>query len=471
MELGQRVLFVGAKGKTGQAFSRLLLSLGYEVLAYDQNERAPYPPDLLQNNSFFVVLEEQLNLAKLSPDWLTLSPGVPLSLPIFREAQEKKIPVVSELEFTAPTVQQRFSLIGITGTDGKSTTTALLAHLLNFFSVKSLACANFGLPFSAILNEIEKYEEVRYLVAELSSFMLEKCQGLSLKQALYLNISPNHLDRYASMADYCLAKWNIYHALEEKGIFIVNQNLMPERESYLKERHPLLHPQGDKKIIEIDPDHLESRNFSWLEAWLYSKTSHSPICHESELRLRGRHNKLNILFALEALHNVLGPIGSEKLRQALKEFIPLAHRFEILPSRSGNIYINDSKATTTQATLNALANVSDPVFLFLGGRSKGENYQVLADYLLHRDIICFLYGEEKNNLAKIFQERGISFYLAPDLSNAFWLATACQKEKQQEKITYLLSPAMASWDQFANYEERGNLFKQLVAEYESSYRT
>ncbi len=458
------VLLVGVGGKTGHWYARLLLKHGHRVIGYDKNPNATIPKDILGHPHFTLAscAEDEL-LERHRPAAVTLSPGVPLSRPIFSEAERQGILVFSEVEFTAPWLAQKYRSIGITGTDGKSTTTALIAHILSSMGIAALACGNYGIPFSQLLLESEKFKDIRVLAAELSSYQLERCRGLTLDVAVYLNLAPDHLDRYASMADYCLAKWNIYHALRPNGTLVINRRLLPEEDTILGNRHPLITNRRDNiQIIPINTGTIESVNYTFHDKKLYARDSKMPLTLADEFALQGRHNLGNILFAMEAVKALLPTSDLLQLVAAAKSFGGLPHRYEVLPSPDGNIYINDSKATTTQAALTALSCSPAPIFMFLGGRGKGESYAELASETAKKRVICFVYGEEKENFAAALQLSGTEYFVFDDLRSAFHAARSLQQKKKIPRVTYLLAPAVTSWDQFGSFEERGDFFRSLV---------
>lgn len=464
----ERVLLIGAAGKTGTAYARLLQAHGKHVLWYDKNPQAQ--PENLDRALLTHVPHDGLFFEKLRNrfDTLTLTPGVPLKHPFIVEARAAKVPVISEVAYCAPYLRGH-SIIGITGTDGKSTTTTIIAQILRALGKKAQECGNFGIPLSEIVLNKEQYANV-ILSCELSSYQLEEPGNLALDAALFLNLAPDHLDRYANIEEYGLAKWNIARLLKPEKPLIVAQSLLPQETPYWKNNHPLSKTQIP--LISVDTAALRSKNFRIENDTLFcEKNSHSYSL--KQCALLGAHNLANLLFALEAVNAVWPDFVSYDTAAALGAIKPLPHRFERIdqPALPHISFINDSKATTTQAALTALKNAKDPVFMFLGGRAKGERYHALGQALKERKSRALIYGECREDMAHDF--RAVEFHdftLHENLFKAFHAAKRMVAQQQLSSATLLLSPAVTSWDQFKSFEERGEYFRQLVASLQNSER-
>lgn len=466
--MAERILLIGAAGKTGTAYAKLLQTHGKHVLWYDKNPAAH--PAGLDDRLLTHIPHDGLIMQRLrdSFDRLTLTPGVPLQHPFIVEARSIGIPVITETAYCAPYLEH-YSTIGITGTDGKSTTTTLIAQILRALGKKAQECGNFGIPLSEIVLNSDKYRDT-ILSCELSSYQLEEPGKLQLDAALFLNLAPDHLDRYGSIEEYGLAKWNIAYLLRPGAPLIVAQNLLPGNTPYWQGRHPLT--QLQLPLTSVDTDRLCAKNFR-IEQNLLLHQSNSFQYDLRECALTGEHNFTNLLFALEAINTVLPNFLSGNIAVALSAIKPLPHRFEkiVQPALPHITFINDSKATTTQAALTALKNAQDPVFMFLGGRGKGERYLALADALKKRKAHALVYGECREDMARDFRAVDFAdFTLHEDLFKAFHAAKRMVVQKHLPSATLLLSPAVASWDQFKSFEERGEYFRQLVASLKNSER-
>lgn len=444
----KNILLVGAGGNTGKWYLNLMISKGHYVFAYDSNPRYQVSSSLKGKGE--IVSQSDFESAEIlnKTDGITLSPGVPLKQSIFAEAAKKNIPVFSEAEYCMPYLENK-KMICVTGTDGKSTVTALVTHLLS--EKESVSCGNFGVPFSEVVLEEEKYANIKTLTAELSSYQLELFRNIRCDCAIFLNIADDHLNRYKNKEEYEQAKWNIIRNASENDLLIVNKNLLENKEKKIM-----------ADIIAVDCENIKSKNFYWKDEYLLN-SNNQKLLQKNDLHIQGRHNLSNILFSLEAVKKINTGLKLETIVSRLKNFQGLKHRFEIIKSNDENIYINDSKATTGQAVMKALENVSSHIFLFMGGQSKHENYENLGQKIKEKNAAVFLFGKDKNELKESFQKKDI--FIAgsfESLDDAFYAAKKYQKKENIKSAVYLLSPAMTSWDSYKNFEERGEHFRRLV---------
>lgn len=473
IEAPKNILLVGAGGKTGLWYCRLLLQDGHHVFAYDQNDKVTYPEDIINHPRFIRVVDlswDQFGILK-KIDALTLSPGVPLSQEIFKEAEKKGINIFSELEYCFDRLSNKV-WICVTGTDGKSTTVAMIRHALKELGQEAESCGNYGLPFSQILFESEKFTKTRYLVAELSSYQLELSRNLRPDVSLYLNLAPDHLNRYDGMEHYGLVKWNIALNIKPKGLLLVAKNLMPGQSQWWQVSHPISVVKNKIRIIPVDIENLCSLHYQATETGLLDLAGKSQVLSFNELLFAGEHNYINLIFCLETMKFL--KYEQDEVLEAMKSFRGLAHRFEkiqVEPKKAGkdielfkeNVYINDSKATTTQAVETAVKNVKAPFYLFMGGRSKGESYLEIMKKVIHKGATLFLFGENRSELEKAVKDnKGKVCAIGPTLKEVFLKALEHQKNEQEKKVTYLLSPASTSWDQYSSFEERGEDFRKMV---------
>ena len=451
------VLLVGAAGKTGLWYIQLLLQQGKLVFAYDkkyngENSNTLYSLELLNNSNLFLVNEEAYNDFSIlnKVDAVTFSPGVSLQLDIFKKAIEQKKNVFSELEFCLPFLTQ-YTLIGVTGTDGKSTTVSLIEHLLNDFQNNTLACGNLGIPLSEV---ILKYNQsnIHTLVIELSSYQLELSRNLKLQTAIFLNIAPDHLDRYKTLQDYENSKWHIINNMTLKNYLIAETNLANKKDSNVIQ------------IISVNIDLLESKNFSWKEMnnifTLFFKDM--PLLSSSELLVAGKHNLSNILFALESCFSIISIPELNIIKKSLMSFKPLRHRFELVYKNDKVTFINDSKATTTQAVNKALENVPIHSYLFLGGKGKGEDYSTLKPLIIQKSIKLVFFGEERQRLYDTLHKSSDVVGVYDTIDQALTSAWKHYNQYITTEVTFLFAPGCTSWDQYNNFEERGDHFKSLV---------
>jgi len=462
----KKVLLVGAGGKTGEWYARLLLSDGFEVYLFDSKGDSVLKEDIKNNKASFIVSAFDYENGKIIDivDCVTLSPGVSLKQPIFQEAARKNKFIFSELEYCFEKLNW-LRWIAVTGTDGKSTTTAMIDHLLNQNGAGSIAAGNYGLPFSRILFEKENYQKYNYIVAELSSYQLELSRNFSPEIGIYLNLAPDHLDRYKSVEEYGLVKWNIMQKMHKGSVMIINTRLLPDQSPYWKKDHPLISLNSHIDIVPIDCKNLSSEGFYWNSEGLLSRKTEQTLLKKKDLLVAGNHNYCNALFAIEAVTHALADISEDVLVRAVQTFKSLGHRFETVASHQNITYINDSKATTIQAALTAIQNVGDPFYLFMGGRSKGEDYGELSGLLSGRDVHLFLYGENRNEISEKLSKELNNINVNESLSEAVSQAFILQESGKKKPLFWLLAPASTSWDQFSSFEERGEHFKKLILDH------
>jgi UDP-N-acetylmuramoylalanine--D-glutamate ligase len=338
---------------------------------------------------------------------LVKNPGVPGERPIVVEARRRGIPVWSEVELGYRLLRPR-PFLGVTGTKGKTTTSELLGEMFRAAAREVVVAGNVGRPLSAV----EASEEA-WIVCELSSFQLEDVDELSLDVAVLLNLEPDHLDRHGTFERYREAKLRIFERARLKVV-----------------------PRG-----------------LGLDGIAFSAEDALP----AEPRLPGRHNRANAAAAAAAARAV--GIGDVAIARALREFRGVPHRLELVRERNGVRWINDSIATNTLAARAGLEAFDAPVRLILGGRAKGEDYGAFARRLPRRVAAIYLVGEAADELADALDAAGRRYERAGTIDRAVELAAA----EAEAGDVVLLSPACASYDQYANFEERGEEFRRLAA--------
>jgi UDP-N-acetylmuramoylalanine--D-glutamate ligase len=335
------------------------------------------------------------------------NPGVPGERPLVVEARRRGIPVWSEVELGWRLLAPR-PFIGVTGTKGKTTTSELLGEIFRAAGREVVVAGNVGRP----LSEVEASEDA-WIVAELSSFQLEDVHELALEVAVLLNLAPDHLDRHGTFERYRAAKLRIFERASHKVV-----------------------PRG-----------------MGLEGIEFSADDALPAAPQ----LPGRHNRANAAAATAAARAV--GIPDDAIAEALREFRGVPHRLELVREREGVRWVNDSIATNTLAARAGVEAFDAPVRLILGGRAKGEDYNAFARMLAGRVAAVYLVGEASDELAEALDGAGRSFERAGTIERAVDLAAGAASPGD----VVLLSPACASYDQFANFERRGEEFRRLVS--------
>lgn len=435
----RKVLLAGAGGITGVAYRRLLQAHDISVIALDKKELVF---DNSEKNIQYLSWEPDLTWADLPGDLdaITLTPGVPLSNKLFADAKEHGVPIFTELEYGYNYLADE-KLLLVTGTDGKSTTSSLLHSLLP----GSWLGGNFGTPLSQYILDKNHHD---IMILELSSYQLERLRNMRSHCSLLLNIAPDHLDRYSDFESYAKVKLSILDKCETPNNVFFQDLLIEQFPDDLR---------NFSKSQIVDTKKLSSKNYFIKENYLCDR--HGESLDLRNTSIQGDHNYGNLLFAIEAASLLLSSHTLSTHTKNLVEFKPLAHRYEkVGEDEAGNIYINDSKATTCQSAIQAVSSTSGQVFWLIGGSQKGEDYNSLALHISN-DVQAYLFGPAARELAdqnKAFQNA------YSDLENAFLAIQTIIKEKQVKNATVLMSPAMASFDSYPNYQKRGEHFRELV---------
>jgi len=417
-EFPERVLVLGL-ARSGRAAALALARRGVTVVAVDRSTELDVGDLAKAGVELRLGLESERLLE--GAGLLVKSPGVPSEAPLVKAARKRRIPVWSEVELAS----RLFSnpLLGVTGTNGKTTTIELLGAIFRTAGRKVEVAGNVG---RAICDLDGKLDPEAWIVCELSSFQLEDIERLRLKVAVLLNVEPDHLDRHGSLEAYQGAKLRIFENQLEDDLAVVPRGFgaVP----------------GRGRRIEFDAD------------------DELP----AEALIPGRHNRENAAAATQAAR--AAGIADEAIAEALRTFPGVPHRLEPIAEVAGVRYVNDSKATNTAAARRAIASYSEPLHIILGGRGKGESFEPFAVELGAHEARAYLIGETAEEIAAALEKAGVPFERCGTLAAA--VAAASNEAKAGEVV--LLAPACASFDQFGDFEQRGDAFRSLVAELERS---
>ncbi|MEM9417102.1 MAG: UDP-N-acetylmuramoyl-L-alanine--D-glutamate ligase [Bacteroidota bacterium] len=430
----KKMVILGA-GESGTGAALLAQAEGFEVFVSDAGTIAPhYKAELIARRIAFEEGKHSPAMI-LSADEVVKSPGIPDHVPIVQALRKASIPIIDEIEL-ASRYTQAF-LIGITGTNGKTTTTNLTYHLLKTAGLNVGLAGNVGKSFAKSVLE-EKYD---YYVLELSNFQLEGMYAFKADIACLLNITPDHLDRYhGQMAPYIQAKFRILQNMTPKDHFIYNQD-DPNMQAYLQQHTaiPRQHSLSTKQPSEA------------VRAQL-------ALLANTQFPLQGPHNQFNALVAITVAQ--LLEIDTTTIQRGLATFTGVPHRMEWVAEMEGVHFYNDSKATNVEAAEVALKSFNQPIIWIAGGQDKGNDYTQLQS-LVHKHVkalICL--GKDNTKITQAFQQVVSPIYTTQQVEEAVSMALACA----QPGDVVLLSPACASFDLFKNFEERGEQFKQAVLE-------
>ena len=436
-------------GKSGVAASRLLAREGLRVYASDASDH-PYAgaaADALRNVPGVEVEYGRHDLAKIRQAvGLVVSPGVPPDAPVLTAARHAGVEIVSELDlgFRALAVLQRDTRsIAITGTNGKTTTTALVAHLLSAAGLRATTAGNIGRPVTDLAMANERFQ---WLSLEVSSFQLHDSPNFAPEIGVLTNLAPDHLDRYPSAEAYYADKRLLFRNARDEAVWVLNG----DDQLVLK----LANGVPGRRVLFS----LAQRGDGWYDAAQRTlRLGGEALLERDDLHLLGDHNVANALAAALAVHEA--GVSPALIGEGLRSFRPLPHRLEPVREVGGVLWINDSKATNIAATTVAVIAMERPFVLLLGGRHKGEPYTSLAPLLAPpgRCRLVIAYGEagpivEQDLAGKVPLERGTTF---EDV-----VERARRAAKPGDAV--LLSPACSSYDMFKNYEERGATFRRLV---------
>jgi UDP-N-acetylmuramoylalanine--D-glutamate ligase len=441
-----KALVVGLGYRTGLATSNFLAGRGSEVIVSDIKSREQLTDviERLDRRVDVISGEQGPHLLDDTIDLVVLSPGVPKSIPLIHEAVRRGIPVISEIELAYRYC--RGSIIAITGTDGKSTTTALTGHILRELGVDTFVGGNIGIPF---ISFAESTTDSSVSVLELSSFQLETINTFKPDVSAILNVSADHLDRYADIDDYFNTKLRIGSNQNEDDFFIYNRD-----DEYISRG---LHAIQARKMCFSLSDQADA--YYRDKIFIKKDRGARDLVDPARMGIIGLHNIQNTMAALLMVLSVLDRKGVqpdyEGIERACYSFEGLPHRMEIIGEFQGRSFINDSKATTVAAVEMALKSLDGKIALILGGRTKGDDYSRLMDSMGNvRSLI--LIGESSVEFSRIFED--FNRVTASSLEDA--LKKAMQLSGEGD--TVLLSPACASFDMFGSYEERGEKFRECV---------
>lgn len=448
MEAKQKTALVIGLARSGIAAARLLHRTGRKVIVNDSSNAAEIrkaAKQLQESIDCEVYLGQNPDKLLERVGQIVISPGVPADVPFLKKAAKLGIEVISEVELAYRYCKA--PIIAVTGTNGKTTTTAWIGEILKAAGKKTHVVGNIGVPFSAKAPETEEMDKV---VAEISSFQLETIADFRPHIALILNITEDHLDRHKTMENYIAAKCRIFENQGSEDYLVLN---------------------GDDEILSsIEPDSgVRVFYFSWTKTlsegiWLEGRqimmnigAGKIPVCRVDQISLPGAHNLENALAS--ALAAGLCGIKPEIIAKALAGFHGIAHRIEKVEVINGVTFYNDSKGTNPDSSIKAIEALQGPIVLIAGGMDKKADFSRFVDAFGNKVKELVLMGETAGIIADTAKEKGFAnIHMTSSMEEAVKKAYALSSPGFQ----VLLSPACASWDMFRDYEERGEVFKSAV---------
>jgi UDP-N-acetylmuramoylalanine--D-glutamate ligase len=443
--VSQRVAVIGA-GESGTGAARLAKSRGDSVFVSDYGSIAPAFKKRLSHAGIEFEEGGHTEAQLLEADVWVKSPGISYQLPLIGKAQEQGIQVIDEIEYAAQWTQA--DLIGITGTNGKTTTATLTHHILKHGGMDVRLAGNVGQSMAAQLED----SEPEAFVLELSSFQLEGMFKTRLKAAALLNITPDHLDRHGTLEEYIRCKYKITQNQEKDDVFVYGAD------NELVAGH-LAQRLGSAQTIPFQWNQPSDSFGAWVNDQEFIVQLHQNQHFKmsiNQLTISGRHNVYNSM-AAAVIANSLN-INKSLIRESLSDFRNVEHRLEFVARVKGIEFINDSKATNVNAAWYALESMDKPVIWIAGGVDKGNQYESLSPLVKEkvRFIICL--GKDNRKIHEAFGKQVEMIYNTSSAREAVRVAYSLARKGE----AVLLSPACASFDLFENYEDRGNQFKKAV---------
>jgi len=443
----KNVLVIGI-GKSGMAAAEILKKYGAKVTVCDIKE-----PDQLQeqikslsNQKIKVIAGKYPEVSRTEYDLLVMSPGVPLEIEPVLKAREENIPIIGEVELAYQIKNDNVQLYAITGTNGKTTTTTLLQHILANGGVDAFSGGNIGNPLCTLIDKLD----TGVIVVETSSFQLDTTIDFRPNICGIINITPDHLDRHKTMQAYIDAKAKIFANQDKDNYTVLNYEDKVVRN--LASRCPA-------KVLFFSTDRIleEGAFIKNNKIMVVTDEVNTEICEVSDILLRGKHNLENVLCA--SMMAILAGIDSKSIRQTLMTFTGVRHRLEKVTEHKGVLYINDSKATNPESAIKALESFTEPIILIAGGKNKGCDFTEFAQVVNKTVKEIVLVGAAKVEIKSAVMATGFSNIHEVD---GFEEAVVLANRMAVKGDVVLLAPACTSWDMFDNYEQRGDLFCDTV---------
>lgn len=441
---GKKISIIGA-ARSGVAAAELAIRMGAIPFISDKADEQKLAQSLTQILQLNINYETNGHSDKIYDcDLMVISPGVPTNAEVIKIAKSKNIRVISEIEFASQLCAGK--IIGITGTNGKTTTTSLVGHLLSTAGIKNYVAGNIGNAFSNVADSIKPDE---YAVLEVSSFQLDLINNFKPDIAAILNITPDHLDRYDNdIKKYAQSKQRIYENQSNTDFLIINND-----SEILIEN---LNSFSSKAFRFSTKEILQEGCFLDNEIIIFKENAQVLFsCKSDEIFIKGEHNIQNAMCAI-IIGKILG-IENAKIKEALSSFRGVEHRIEFIRNINGVSFYNDSKATNVDSVIVALKSFNNPILLILGGQDKGNDYSLIENLVKEKVKKIYAIGDSAQKVYHYFNKI-VETQICKDFKEIVELSLKDAKEND----VVLLSPACASFDMFNNYEHRGKSFKEIV---------
>ena len=447
MDMKNKKVLVFGSGISGIGAGKLLEQVGASVVLYDGKEtldKEVLKAQLGDDTKAEIILGELSEEVMETLDLVVMSPGVPTDLPVVLKMRDMGIPIWGEVELAY--TYGKGDVLAITGTNGKTTTTALLGEIMKNYKESVFVVGNIGNPYTAAALEMR---EDSVAVAEMSSFQLETIHEFRPKVSAILNITPDHLNRHHTMEAYIKAKEDIAKNQTKEDTCVLNYEDEVTRKIGENVKANVLYFSSQRKLdrgIYLDDGNI-----------IFRQDEEILVCNVNELKLLGTHNYENVMAAVAMAAAYGTPM--EIIRRTIKEFAGVEHRIEFVREKDGVAYYNDSKGTNPDAAIKGIQAMNRPTVLIGGGYDKDSEYEEWIQAFDGKVKHLVLVGATKEKIAEAAERVGFVSYVMAD---SFEEAVEKCIEAAKPGDAVLLSPACASWGMFKNYEERGDKFKELV---------
>ena len=440
---GKKITIIGLK-KSGYAAALLGNELGAKIFVSELSKNK----EIIHNRNALIDKGIDCELGKhtnriYDADYWVISPGVPSDINIIEKAKKINIPIVGEIEFASNLT--KLPIIAVTGSNGKSTTVSIIHNMLKTENLNPILAGNIGIPLSKIiLEEIKNPDIGNILILEISSFQLEFINQFRPIISVFLNISPDHLDRHKNMDEYIKMKLKMIINSKKDDKIVYNEDDDILRKKFSGQR-------SNKFPFSIKN---KTRFFSVNKTKIYDEKN-ELFCSIDEILMKGKHNLSNLI-ASATVAKIM-KVDSQTIKNTMKTYIGIDHRLQPTRKLNGVTYINDSKATNIQSVIVAINSFENPIILILGGRNKNSDFRLLLPHTKRHVKHIVSYGEAGGEIAA-----AIGDAVRLNRVNSLSQAVASAHKLAAPGDIVLMSPGCASFDQFNNFEERGNKFADLV---------
>jgi len=435
-------IFILGMARSGYEACKLLLQHGNEVLITDAKDQDPEKVKELENmGADFVVTNTPDELLDESFDYMVKNPGIIRTHPCVQKAHKLNIPVINEVEMAYHFLPENVKIIAITGSNGKTTTTTIIYKMLEAMNKRVHLGGNIGYPLSGLINKVKDHD---ILVMEISDHQLCDMYKFHPETAVLTNLSEVHIDFHGSYKKYKETKKKLFMNMDMSDLCIINQD---NKDAY-----------NLTKDLKIKKEYFSSTTDSDCciknDAIYYHN---KEVIKLDDIRIKGMHNYENIMAAIMVCKKY--GVTNEVIHELLENFDGVEHRIEFVRRLDGREFYNDSKSTNNKSTITALLSFKNPIVLILGGLDRGQSFDELTPYMKNvKHVIC--YGQTKEKINEYCKKINKDCIVLDNLEDS----TKAAYNLSEKGDVILFSPACASWDQFDNFEIRGDLFKRVVEE-------